>query len=125
MHLFRIDDISQNVYSVVDRRDYLRIDHQNTWLLGLSNPVHKTIWRLRSNLGVPMPEPGSNSDKDDHIPNASIPDFVAPVKQDPVMHPYHDMYMQKFQRLYEDNRHLHRDYSKLYDSACEINTEMV
>lgn len=41
------------------------------------------------------------------------------------MHPYHDMHMQEFQWFHADNKHLHPDYSELYDSACEINTEMV
>ncbi|CAH1416736.1 unnamed protein product [Lactuca virosa] len=72
-----------------------------------------------------MPEPDPDSDADEPIPDATIPDAAAPVQQEPVMHPHHDMYMQEFHRLHEDNRRLHRDYSELYDSVCEINTEMV
>ncbi|CAH1415911.1 unnamed protein product [Lactuca virosa] len=79
----------------------------------------------RSNLGVPLPEPDPDSNEDEPIPDATIPDAAAPVQQEPVMHPHHDMYMQEFRRLHEDNRRLHRDYSELYDSVCEINTEMV
>ncbi|CAH1447436.1 unnamed protein product [Lactuca virosa] len=67
----------------------------------------------------------SDEDEDEPISDAPIPDVVALVQQDPVMHPYHDMYMQEFQRLHDDNRHLHRNDSELYDSAFEINTEMV
>ncbi|CAH1433527.1 unnamed protein product [Lactuca virosa] len=72
-----------------------------------------------------MPEPDPDSDEDEPIPDATIPNAAAPVQQEPVMHPYHDMYMQEFRRLYEDNRRFHRDYSELYDGVCEINTEMV
>ncbi|CAH1426889.1 unnamed protein product [Lactuca virosa] len=122
MHLFHVDDITQDVYWDVYCRDYLRIDHQNTQLVSLSNPVHNTVWCLRSNLGVLMLELDSDSDEDEPIPNAPILDADAPMQQEPIMHPYHDMYKQKFQRLYDKNRSLHRDYSEVYDSAYEINT---
>ncbi|CAH1413865.1 unnamed protein product [Lactuca virosa] len=72
-----------------------------------------------------MPEPDSDEDEDEPIPDATIPDVVALVQQEPVTHPYHDMYMQEFCRLHEDNRRLHCDYSELYDSVCEINIDMV
>ncbi|CAH1415027.1 unnamed protein product [Lactuca virosa] len=117
MHLFHIDYETQVVYWAIDSRDYLCIDHQNSQLLSLSNPIHNTVWRLSSNLGVPMPEPDSD--------NEPIPYVAAPVQQEPITHPHHDMYMQEFHRLHEDNRRLHRDYSELYDNVCEINTKMV
>ncbi|CAH1438348.1 unnamed protein product [Lactuca virosa] len=60
-----------------------------------------------------------------HFFDAPIPDAATPVQQEHAMHPYHDMYMQEFQSLHAENRLLHRDYSDLYESACEINTEMV
>ncbi|CAH1414324.1 unnamed protein product [Lactuca virosa] len=125
MHLFHRDYETEAIYWVVDSRDYLSIDHQNSELLRLSNPVHKTVWRLSSNLGVLMPVPDPDFDEDEPIPDATIPDAAAPVLQEPIMHPHHDMYMQEFRRLHEDNRRLHRYYSELYDSVCEINIEMV
>ncbi|CAH1421806.1 unnamed protein product [Lactuca virosa] len=120
MHLFHTSYETETIYWAVDSHDYLSIDHHNSQLLRLSNPIHNTVWRLRSNLGVPMPEPDPDSDEDE-----PLPDVAAPVQQELVMHPHHDMYMQEFRRLHEDNRRLHRDYSELYDSVCEINTEMV
>ncbi|CAH1422693.1 unnamed protein product [Lactuca virosa] len=125
MHLFHIDDETQDVCWAVDSRNFLRIDHQNTQLLSLSNLVYNSFWRLTSNLGVPMTEPDYDSDENEPIPDATKHDVVTPVQQEPFMHPYHDMYMQELHRLHEDNRCLHRDYSELYDSVCEINTEMV
>ncbi|CAH1453662.1 unnamed protein product [Lactuca virosa] len=125
MHLFHLDYETHTVYWAVDSRDYLSIDHQNAQLLRLSNLVHNTVWRLSSNLGVPMPKPDSDSDEDEPIPDATIPDAATPEQQEPVTHPYHDMYMQEFRRLHEYNRRLDRDYSELYDSVYDINTNMV
>ena len=95
---------SINVYWDVDSRDYLRVDNHNARLLVLSNPAHNTHWRLLSNLGVSIPRPtqdiefesqfDSDSDSDEPIPDALIHDDVAPVQQELVMHPYHDMYTQ-------------------------------
>lgn len=43
-----------------------------------------------------MPKANSESDADEPMPDASIPDVVALVQQEPVMHPHHVMYMQVF-----------------------------
>ncbi|CAH1444919.1 unnamed protein product [Lactuca virosa] len=72
-----------------------------------------------------MPRDNLEPDTYDPIPDASIPDGVAPVQQEHAMHPHHEMYMQEFQCLHTNYQRLHRDYSDLYDSACEMNTEMV
>ncbi|CAI9284798.1 unnamed protein product [Lactuca saligna] len=83
------------------------------------------MWRLRSKFGVLMSEPDPDYEEDEPITNSTILDTATPVQQEPFMHPYHDMYMQEFCWLHEDNMHLHHDYSEVYDSLYGINNEMV
>ncbi|CAH1452872.1 unnamed protein product [Lactuca virosa] len=96
---------------------------KNMHLFHIDYETEAIYWAVDSR--VPIPEPDPDSDEDELISNATIPDVAAPVQQEPIMHPHHDMYMKELRRLHEDNRRLHHDYSELYDSVCEISTEMV
>ncbi|CAI9294757.1 unnamed protein product [Lactuca saligna] len=49
------------------------------------------LFHLESNLGVSMPEPDPDSEEDKPIPDATIHDVAAPVQQERVTHPYHDI----------------------------------
>lgn len=84
----------RDVYQKVEGENYIRIHTQNLQILDLTYPLTVMRWCLKSNVGVAMPGANLELDADEPIRNASIPDAVAPVQQEHLMHPYHDMYMQ-------------------------------
>lgn len=92
MQLLRMDE--RDVYQKVEGANYLHIHTRNRQILDLTYPLIVMKWCLKSSVGVAMPEANLEIDADEPIRNASIPDAVAPVQQEHVMHPYHDMCMQ-------------------------------